>query len=898
MAKIMITQKKQLFKIYLDSNYRIQLFAFLIIQLLLLNIFSSIAIASMVDVSEPLVGYRNQPSSSSRGRVSDWDVKGLWNDKEELNAIAIGDVDHTHPGDEVVVAGNSNLVTVLSGFGNNWNSTMVYEDDWLITAVAIGDVYPRHPGNEIVIVGWSTYVTMIYKSVETNNWVSERLYHDTDWLYDVAIGDLDPTHPGNEIVWSGDPRYLRMLSYSENTSSWSSKNLWGLTPADINVITIGDFNATHPGYECAVAGVLVNKINLTEVFYNNFTGKWDVHDMGKLEKDPLEMVAGDFYSGHPGDELALVSIQRNVMMIYQDSIQNAWHKEKLWQDTESIRDIAITNIVPEHQGNELVVVGYSNSATLITEAAGGWNHSTIFRGGTNLNGLAIGEFDAFHSGLELAVLQSTGKLLKVQPKVDGFNLFTPQSRYLIPAGNSIHVPIILVQEGDFLDKVTLQVENEDDLSALGITTNLHTTSLKPPMVTELLLTVSETTPVKDYELKIKGSATEFNNENPLNFTLSVLPRTTSAFNLTIKPAMASVVADFSADFEVKLNKINSWEDIIKFDVRYLPPGMVYSFIDQTGTSPLINRLTLTTTSGTPRGRNFIIVTAVSELDSRFRYSSVITLDVLEPEPDFVLEVEPVEVQLRINGSSHLMIHGFSYFGFNEDISFSFSGLPDGVDAQLEPETFIPTGNASVTLSSTQNTELRKYNVTIISTSNKTKIEHNISFSLIMLPELPSFKLDLENTDGLRVFANDIAALQLNLTPIAGFSGEVNISIKGLTYTMTWNNDISSINLTAQQTVSIEISGLKHPGVYDLAIVVQNGTQTKELDIQLEVLPKIKSDGDSEDTYDLFQVLMLIIILIIILIFVSKLTKRTRPTEPKLKKDHEKPQKDDEKSNNK
>ncbi|MCK5559464.1 MAG: hypothetical protein KAJ51_02680, partial [Thermoplasmata archaeon] len=399
------------------------------------------------------------------------------------------------------------------------------------------------------------------------------------------------------------------------------------------------------------------------------------------------------------------------------------------------------------------------------------------------------------------------------------------------AGNDIKIPIILVQEGNLLDTVTLQVENDDDLMALGIKSNFNSPSLEPPNVNELLLSISDTTPVKDYEIEIKGTASGLNFVKSLNFTLSVLPKTESMFNLTIEPKVASVVADFSTNFEVKLNKINSWDEAIEFDIRYLPSGMDYSFVELQGTAQTSTRLTLTTTSGTSRGRNFIVVSAKSKLDSRFRYSSVITLDVLEPVPDFILEVEPLEVQLRINGSSHLMIHGFSYFGFNEELSFSFSGLPDGVHAQLVPAKFIPTGNASVTLSSTQNTELRKYNVTVTSTSAESKIEHNISFRLIMLPELPSFKLDLDNTDGLRVYANDISAVELTLTPIAGFSGEVNITVKGLEDTMTWNNELTAINLTAQQTVSIEISGLEQPGVYDLTIVVQNGTQTKELDMQ-------------------------------------------------------------------
>ncbi|MCK5562257.1 MAG: hypothetical protein KAJ51_16780, partial [Thermoplasmata archaeon] len=361
---------------------------------------------------------------------------GLWNDIKELNTIAVGDVDNTHPGDEIVVAGNSNKVTVVYGFGHNWITETVFTDSWYITSIAIGDVYPLHPGNEIVIVGWSTYVTLIYKSTESGKWVNERLYHDYDWLYDVAIGDIYPEHPGNEILSVGDPRHVLMINYSTETNTWSSQVIWDDTP-DINVIAIGDFNSTHQGSEAAVTGVNVKELKLREIHYNYTTGNWNNFIMGEVEKDPLEMVVGDFYSGHPGDELALVSIQRNVMMVYQDEEKSDWLMEKLWQDTESIRDIAITNIVSEHRGNELVVVGYSNSATLITEATGqvgGWNHSTIFTGGSNLNGIAVGEFDAFHSGVELAVLQSTGKLLKLQPTVDGFNLYTPQTRYLIPAG--------------------------------------------------------------------------------------------------------------------------------------------------------------------------------------------------------------------------------------------------------------------------------------------------------------------------------------------------------------------------------------------------------------------------------------------------------------------------------
>ncbi|MCK5561195.1 MAG: hypothetical protein KAJ51_11395, partial [Thermoplasmata archaeon] len=93
---MMNRQKKQLLIINLYSNYRRQLFAFLIIQLILISFLSSFVLALDIDKSEPLEDYNDQ--SSSRATVSDWEVMGLWNDIKELNTIAVGDVDNTHPG--------------------------------------------------------------------------------------------------------------------------------------------------------------------------------------------------------------------------------------------------------------------------------------------------------------------------------------------------------------------------------------------------------------------------------------------------------------------------------------------------------------------------------------------------------------------------------------------------------------------------------------------------------------------------------------------------------------------------------------------------------------------------------------------------------------------------------
>ncbi|WP_455392149.1 COG1470 family protein [[Eubacterium] cellulosolvens] len=822
----------------------------------------------------------NDGGTSSRDSILSWSAMGLWTDSEELFAVAVGDVDATHPGEEIVVGGNSNKVTVVYGFGNSWVIETAFVDSWYITSIAIGDVYPHHPGNEIVLVGWSTYVTLVYKSTDTNKWVSERLYHDYDWLYDVTIGDLDPTHLGNEIISVGDPRHVMMIYFSEDTDKWENKIIWNNTP-DINVVAIGNFDSSHKGNELAVTGVNVNELGLREIYYNYSTKKWSVKIIGEVEKDPLEMVIGDFYSGHDGDELALVSIQRHVLMIHEGEGQNEWVMEKLWQDLDSIRDIELADIIPEHPGDELILAGYSDSATVLMEDLeniGNWKTSAIYTSDTNLNGIAAGEFDVFHTGLELAVLQSKGKLLRVMQEVDGFNLFTPQPRYHIPAGNSISVPVVVSAEGAFSEQVNLEIDNAQELAKVGISPHFNLTHPKPPTRVELQLTIAQATAPGDYEVVISGEAPNVQNKVQLNFTLEVLSPDKGSFNISVLPNTASVVADFSENFGVEINKFNDWKDSVVLNIRYLPTGMAYSIaypIDY----PPYPLLTITTTSATPHERFFIIITGAAKQNLSFQYSTVLVLDVLPPEPTFELVVQPQEMKLQINGSAKFKIYGFSYFGFNEPITFNFTGLPGGVTANLEPESFTPTGNTTIVLTSSKKTELRRYNVTVVGTSTDSKTQRTAFFHIILVPEAPGFNVDLQPMGRLRVYEKETAVVKLNITPTAGFIGVINITILGLDEDMTWNTEPLPISISEESTVYVNVSGLNTPGEFDLTIIVSSENITKEQELALEILPEITSDDGGDGDGNIITIVIIIIILIIILIFVSKLTKRpgTKPT---------------------
>jgi hypothetical protein len=669
--------------------------------------------------------------SSEKGMVGtktrandNWIAQGLWTDKEEINDIAIGDVDSSHPGDEIVVGGNADKgrkgkVLVIYGFGSSWVKERIFLDDWQVYGVAIGDVYPKHPGNEIVVVGWSNKVTLIYKSLDSNEWITKRLYHDTDWIYDVDIGDLDPTNPGNEIAVVGDPKHVLILYYSNETDSWENRLIekdvkGGNVSGGFTIVSIGNFDSNHPGEEMIISGPtssVTEPNDVLEGYYNTSSSRWEIVEIGEVENQPIEMVIGDFYSKHPGNECALVSIKRSVLMIYQDIGNNEWVMENIWTDSESIQDVALFDIIPDNEKDELVAVGYSNSATILmenTQEQSGWENRNIYSGDLNLNGVAVGNFDTFHHGPEIAILKSGGNVIKVQSEQNRFNLFMPEAQFSVPAGFEVTVPLITSIEGGYSNKVLLSVSNNEVLEQEGLNFEFDNYEILPPELAQLRVIASVNTPKKDYEIEIKGTSYGLirsgdfkgtkdtkgseNMEVSINFTLSVLQGTEPAFNITISPRSSSVIADFSTSFVTSINTINNWEEDISLDLTYPPPGTKFSFGEDIVIPPSSTTLTISTTSSTGVGRYFSLVNGRSVKDPSIKYATVLVLDVAPPSPDFYLLPEHSEVNLSINSSNEVIVQSYSIFGFDEEISITLDGLPKSISYSIKPNSLIPPGN--------------------------------------------------------------------------------------------------------------------------------------------------------------------------------------------------------------
>ena len=184
------------------------------------------------------------------GSGDDWKSELIFNNTDSmLHGAAIGELDSTHDGKEVIVMSFGYDVKMLTWEGPtaaDWNATLIWHAEGKVRKGVIDDFDPNHQGNELVVVDKSGNCTMIYGS--STNWTANTLWKDpgSPGLARVAVGDADPTYPGKEIVVGGDSGNVGIIRRTGTT--WEGEVIFTDTNS-IRGIGIGDVDPTHKGNE-------------------------------------------------------------------------------------------------------------------------------------------------------------------------------------------------------------------------------------------------------------------------------------------------------------------------------------------------------------------------------------------------------------------------------------------------------------------------------------------------------------------------------------------------------------------------------------------------------------------------------------------------------------------------
>lgn len=297
-----------------------------------------------------------------------WQSKQLWKGQGELIPSTVGDVDPACTGNEVIVGGmkvgaeeggSGGEATVLCrNADGSWTPTTVLSAGDLVHGIAVGDLDPSNPGNEILVASHDSRAYLIWKNA--TGWQNRTLFTDSDQLKNSAIGEFDTAHPGLEGVVVGGSGNVTEV-YLDATGNWTIKTRW-TAPGGLNRVAIGDILPENAGNEILTDG---NYATVTAVYGSGSSAPWTAvplwSDVAKMRGAAI----GDVDPRSPGNEAVVAGFSANLTLLRKTA--SGWEAEQLFNDgIWRLHWAAIGDVDPAHDGVEVVTGGYSQNVTVVS----------------------------------------------------------------------------------------------------------------------------------------------------------------------------------------------------------------------------------------------------------------------------------------------------------------------------------------------------------------------------------------------------------------------------------------------------------------------------------------------------------------------------------------------------
>jgi hypothetical protein len=260
-------------------------------------------------------------------------------------------------------------------------------------------------------------------------WYSEVIYKGTKAVDGCAIGDCYPGHTGNEIIYCS--REFDLWMGYRDGNKWTTVKLWQgsgqpLTPA------IGNFDPDHEGNEIIVVGMKSGleddggEGEAVEVYWNATTKQWDTKVIFTNTMMLHGVAIGDIDPRNDGDEVVVVGFAYRATLLKK--VNHTWVSELMWQDNNNVRKAVIDEFDSDHEGKELVVVSKSGKCTMIYWNGTQWINRVLWTDTEDgLARVAVGDCDQDLDGKEIVVGSDSGKVYLIRGSGDSWDstlLFT------------------------------------------------------------------------------------------------------------------------------------------------------------------------------------------------------------------------------------------------------------------------------------------------------------------------------------------------------------------------------------------------------------------------------------------------------------------------------------------
>lgn len=317
------------------------------------------------------------PSALPQGQH--WAEIALQHD-DRLDSCAVGDLDPTRAGNEIVVSTSRGPVLVVRGEG--WARELALDAPGEMIQVAAGNALPERAGDEIVAVGMRAggedsggpgAVHLVWRASE--GWRSQLAFEAKALVHGVAIG------PDGVWVAGFDRRVHLLRARGGALELAASADLPGdgknvLAFAGGAVVACKDGSVVEA--RLAGQGLAVSVVDRRE--------------------------SGRARLGGTREELLVCDDDGTLSLVTSGG------RRELHKDTDKLRGAVLADLDPASPGLEAATAGYSGRVTIVRTPAGTARAARLFADVAGFHHAAAGELDGA-PGLELVVCGMAGRLL-------------------------------------------------------------------------------------------------------------------------------------------------------------------------------------------------------------------------------------------------------------------------------------------------------------------------------------------------------------------------------------------------------------------------------------------------------------------------------------------------------
>ena len=303
------------------------------------------------------------------------------------------------------------------------------------------------------------------------------------------------------------------------------------------------------------------------------------------------------------------------------------------------------------------------------------------------------------------------------------------------------------------------------------------------------------------------------------------------FEIKAAPPQRTIEQGDSTHYNITIKALNGFTEDTNLGVEGLPAGASGEF--QPNPLPITGeaKLNITTTAEVPVGIYTLTITGTA---GEIGHSTQVTLEIREkPQPDFTIEADPVTRTVYPGESAGYKIKPTSVNGFSKKVRLSIDGLPTGVTAAFDPDKVKTGGESELTLTTSGNTPLGTYTLTVIGKGGNQQHSIGIILKIEEKPPDPDFEIKAE-PGSFTLYRGEAADYTVAIIALNGFSGEVSLGVGEVPAGAAASFTADTITAAGTSQLKITTTTATPVGTYTLTVTAKSGGIRHSTTVELSV----------------------------------------------------------------